>query len=195
MKNLYISDKIALRIGPALQELVERRATEVLPALDNIFLEGFESLGRVQKGIGQFVAARQVASHPVAVSHWANSEKDKKCKKWHECQMCSKAFTTSSHLWRHTFIHTGERVNECPFPGCECATRDLVKTTFSNSASTSHTITTSSHLSRHTLIHTGEWVYECPFPGCKCATRSETTFSNSASTSHTITYPACLTTT
>jgi hypothetical protein len=76
MKNLYLSEKIALRIGPALQELVEGRTTEVLPTLENIFLERLESSGPVQEGIGQFVAARQVSSHPVTISRWENAEPD-----------------------------------------------------------------------------------------------------------------------
>jgi hypothetical protein len=76
VKNIYISNKIALRIGPALQELVKGRATEVLPTLENIFLEWLVSSGDVQEGIGQFVAARQVSSHPVTVSCWENSAKD-----------------------------------------------------------------------------------------------------------------------
>ena len=46
MKNLHLSEKIALRIGPALQEHVEGGTTELLPALENIFLEGLESSGR-----------------------------------------------------------------------------------------------------------------------------------------------------
>ena len=74
IKNLYISKTIAPRIGPALQE---GRATDVLPALENIFLERLESSGAVQEGIGQFVAARQGSSHPVTISRWENSEKDK----------------------------------------------------------------------------------------------------------------------
>ena len=77
VKNLYITEEIALRIGPALQELIEGRTTEVLPTLENIFLEGLEPSGPVQKGIGQFVAARQVSSHPIAISRWANPEEDK----------------------------------------------------------------------------------------------------------------------
>jgi hypothetical protein len=76
VKNLYLSEKFALRIGPALQELVEGRTTEVLPALQIIFLEGLESSGPVQEGIGKFVAARQVVSRPIAVSSWANSYTD-----------------------------------------------------------------------------------------------------------------------
>jgi hypothetical protein len=77
MKNLYISKTIAPHIGPALQE---GRATNVLPTLENIFLEGLESSGPVQGGIGRFVAARQGSSHPVTISHWENSEKDKNYK-------------------------------------------------------------------------------------------------------------------
>jgi hypothetical protein len=77
VENLYLSEQLAPLIGPALQELVEGRTTEVLPALQNIFLEGFKSLGPVEEGIGQFVAARQVANHPVEISLWANSKEDK----------------------------------------------------------------------------------------------------------------------
>jgi hypothetical protein len=77
VKNLYISEEITLGIGAALQELVEGRATEVLPTLENIFLEGLELSGHVHKGIGQFVAARQVSSQPVTISRWENSVMDK----------------------------------------------------------------------------------------------------------------------
>ena len=73
VKNLYLSEGIALRIGPALQESIEGRATEVLPALQKIFLDRPESSGPVQEGIAKFVAARQVASRPVAVSRWADN--------------------------------------------------------------------------------------------------------------------------
>ena len=77
VKNLYLSKEIATRIAPALQELIGGRTTEVLPGLQNIFLEGLESSMPVQEGIRQLVAARQVASRPIAVSRWANSEKEK----------------------------------------------------------------------------------------------------------------------
>ena len=40
------------------------------PTLENIFLEELEKSGPVQEGIGKFVAARQVTSHPVTVSRW-----------------------------------------------------------------------------------------------------------------------------
>ena len=47
-------------------------------------------------------------------------------KKKHVCNVCSRAFTTSGHLARHTRIHTGERNHKCPFPGCEtrCSRQD-----------------------------------------------------------------------
>jgi hypothetical protein len=78
VKNLYLSEQFATHIAPALQELVGDRTTEVLPALQDIFLEGLESWGPLQEGIRQLVAARQVASRPIAVSCWVNSEKEKK---------------------------------------------------------------------------------------------------------------------
>jgi hypothetical protein len=65
-----LSEKIVPRITPALQELVRGRTTEMLPALQNIFLEGFQPSGPVQEGIGQFAAVRQVTSHPIAVTCW-----------------------------------------------------------------------------------------------------------------------------
>ena len=42
VKNLYLSREFVPRIAPALQELVGGRTTEVLPNLENIYLEGFQ---------------------------------------------------------------------------------------------------------------------------------------------------------
>ena len=70
VKNLYLSEELAPRIVPILQELVGGRTTRVLPILENIFLEGLESSGPVQEAIGQFMAMRQATSHPVAVTGW-----------------------------------------------------------------------------------------------------------------------------
>ena len=69
LKNLYLSEEIARRIVPALQELVGDRATEVLPALQNIFLEEGQRSGPVQEGIQQVVTVRQATNHPIAVSY------------------------------------------------------------------------------------------------------------------------------
>ncbi|KAF8484003.1 hypothetical protein DFH94DRAFT_334183 [Russula ochroleuca] len=72
VKNLYLSGEVAPRIVPALQDPVGGTTTEVLPSLQNIFLEERLSSGPVQEGIAQIVAERQIASHPIAVSHWKN---------------------------------------------------------------------------------------------------------------------------
>ena len=77
VKNLYLSEEFAQHIAPALQELVEGRTAGVLIALQHIFLEGLESSGLVEEGIGKFVAARQVAGHPITISRWIDSEREK----------------------------------------------------------------------------------------------------------------------
>ena len=70
VKNLYLSKEFMRRIMPALQDLDGGRTTEVLPTLENIFLEEVEPGGRVQEDIGRFVAARQLSGHTITVSHW-----------------------------------------------------------------------------------------------------------------------------
>ena len=89
VKNLYLFKGLAPCVVPALQDLVGGRTTEVLAALENIFLEELQESGPVQEGIGKFVAARRVASHPVTVSRWADhrhaelrSEGKKRGKRW-----------------------------------------------------------------------------------------------------------------
>jgi hypothetical protein len=68
MKNLYLCKESAPGIAAALQELVGGRTTEVLPSLQNIFVEWLKPSGTFQENIGQFVAARQLSDHPVAIS-------------------------------------------------------------------------------------------------------------------------------
>ena len=70
VKYLYLSRRFVQRIAPALQELVEERVTEVLPSLQALFLEETSLSSVSVQGIGQFVAARQLGSHPIAVSRW-----------------------------------------------------------------------------------------------------------------------------
>jgi len=70
VKGFYLCKKFTPRIAPTLQELVGGRVTEVLPTLQSLFLEEIHPSGPVQEGIDQFVAARQLASHPIAVSSW-----------------------------------------------------------------------------------------------------------------------------
>jgi hypothetical protein len=69
-KNLYLTSRLVPRIVPALQELVGGRTTEVLPTLENIFLDGFLGPGPILEGIEKFVDARRLASQPVGVFYW-----------------------------------------------------------------------------------------------------------------------------
>ena len=75
VKNLYLSKELVPCVVPALQDLVRGRTTEVLPNLQNIFLEEPEESGPVQEGIEKFVAARQVTGHPITVSRWDRGSK------------------------------------------------------------------------------------------------------------------------
>ena len=70
VKNLYLSEKFATHIAPALQELTGGRTTEVLPALQNVLLEGFKPSEPVQEGIARFISARQLTNHTIDVSLW-----------------------------------------------------------------------------------------------------------------------------
>jgi F-box-like len=70
VKNLYLSKEFGPRIVAALQESIGDRTTEVLPNLQNIFLEGLEPAGHVREDIGRFVAARQLSGHTITVSNW-----------------------------------------------------------------------------------------------------------------------------
>jgi hypothetical protein len=68
VKRLYISRRLVPGIAPALQELVGERVTEALPALQTLFLEEPLPSEPVQEAIGQFIATRQLAGYPIAMS-------------------------------------------------------------------------------------------------------------------------------
>jgi hypothetical protein len=72
VKNLYLPKEFAPGIAAALQELVGARITEVLPSLQNIFVEGLrvEPSGTLEENIGQFAAARWHSGHPITISVW-----------------------------------------------------------------------------------------------------------------------------
>ena len=70
VKNLYLSRQFAPRIAPALQELTGERTTEVFPALQNLFLQGFQPSKPIHEGIARFISARQLINHPVIISVW-----------------------------------------------------------------------------------------------------------------------------
>ena len=68
VKSLYLSKQFVPLVAPALQQL--ESVTDVLPGLQNLYLEGHEPSESVQEGIGQFIAARQCFSYPVTVEPW-----------------------------------------------------------------------------------------------------------------------------
>jgi hypothetical protein len=71
VKSLYISYGFEHLIGPAMERLIRERVTEVLPALQTLFLESaYYDEERFQKEFGPFVAARQLSGHTIAVSLW-----------------------------------------------------------------------------------------------------------------------------
>ena len=73
VKNLYLSKRFSRNITHTLQERTGGITTEVLPALQNIFLEGFQSSEDsepVQEGIAQSISSRRLTNHPVVISVW-----------------------------------------------------------------------------------------------------------------------------
>jgi hypothetical protein len=68
VKDLHMTCEITSFIAPALLELVGERVTEVLPALQALFLQEQLLPGPVQDAIGQFVATRLFSGHPIAIS-------------------------------------------------------------------------------------------------------------------------------
>ena len=65
VKNLYLSQDFAPGVAADLQGIV---GTEVLPSLQNIFVEGFEPSGHFQENIGQFAAMRELSGHSITIS-------------------------------------------------------------------------------------------------------------------------------
>ena len=72
VKDLYLSKEVVLLVASALQELSEELVTEVLPALQDIFIDDLQPSGLVREVFQKFVTARgrQVSGHPVAIHSW-----------------------------------------------------------------------------------------------------------------------------
>ena len=66
VKNLVLSRGAAPLVAPALQQLGGESVIEVLPMLENLHLEG-PKRSKCEEAIRQFIAARQLSGHPVAV--------------------------------------------------------------------------------------------------------------------------------
>jgi hypothetical protein len=68
VKRLSLSREFTPRVVPALVELSGERIMDVLPALQSIFLSETSLSGPAKEGFAQFLAARKLSGHPVAVN-------------------------------------------------------------------------------------------------------------------------------
>ena len=76
VKKMSLKDEASVRlVVPALREVAGERATEVLPALQNLSLttSGGSPSRPLKEDIEEFIAARQLDGHPVTV-HYENTE-------------------------------------------------------------------------------------------------------------------------
>lgn len=74
VKDLVLSKKLVRLVAPALQELVGERVTDMLPVLQNLFLQGPKPSGVVEEAMEKFIASRQLSGHPVTLNVVENSE-------------------------------------------------------------------------------------------------------------------------
>jgi len=73
VKNLYLCEYVAPRLLPVLKGVTGVRIAEVLPALQNLFLEEYEPSNwskRLQEAVQQFTTVRRLSGRPVAVHEW-----------------------------------------------------------------------------------------------------------------------------
>jgi hypothetical protein len=70
VRTLCISRHLRSFIVSALQELTGEITTAVLPALTNLYLEGYESSGSEHEAMELFITARHSSGHAVAVHPW-----------------------------------------------------------------------------------------------------------------------------
>ncbi|KAI0286438.1 hypothetical protein BC826DRAFT_1108870 [Russula brevipes] len=77
-KDLYLSEGIVGHVAPALQGHVGERAIDVFPVLRSVFLRRLQPSGPIQETevIGQFLAARELSGHPVAVYDWERDARE-----------------------------------------------------------------------------------------------------------------------
>jgi hypothetical protein len=69
VKDLALFGDLFRLVAPALDGLAQENVAEVLPVLQNIFLEGPQSSEMIRKISRNFVAARQLLGCPVTVHH------------------------------------------------------------------------------------------------------------------------------
>ena len=75
VKSLYIADRLGLILSSVLEQVTGERVTEVLPALQNLFIEDpWPHEEFVEETMTPFVSARQLYDHPIVVQPWEREE-------------------------------------------------------------------------------------------------------------------------
>ena len=70
VQSLHVSERLVSPVARALQDFTGQMATNVLPLLRTLFLEGFEPSGPVHEAIKTFATARQQSHQPVDIQPW-----------------------------------------------------------------------------------------------------------------------------
>ncbi|KAI0298211.1 hypothetical protein BC826DRAFT_1184390 [Russula brevipes] len=74
IRSLHVSKELVPLIASALKELTGESATEVLPNLRDLSLEGSAISGSTQEDIQPFTEARRLSGQPVSVHDWRRGE-------------------------------------------------------------------------------------------------------------------------
>lgn len=75
-KNLYLGSVMAPHVMRKMRGFTGESTAEVLPALQNIFIQECQRFEALRESIGPFIADRQVFGHPVTVHRWEGIQKD-----------------------------------------------------------------------------------------------------------------------
>jgi len=70
VQSLHVSEGLVSPVARALQDLTGQTATEVLPVLRTLFLEGLEPSRPVHEAMKSFDTARQLSHQPVLIQRW-----------------------------------------------------------------------------------------------------------------------------
>ena len=69
-QSLHVSERLVSPVARALQDLTAQTATEVLPVLRTLFVEGLQPSGPVHEAIKSFDSSRQLCQQPVLIQRW-----------------------------------------------------------------------------------------------------------------------------
>jgi hypothetical protein len=74
VKNMHLAGPFGLGFMSALKDFSGERATEVLPVLQDIFLEELQPTGPLKEAVGQFIATRRLSGHTITVHYLAGCQ-------------------------------------------------------------------------------------------------------------------------